>query len=172
MCDDNKSGGWTAVINSAKTPLGFFTLAALIPDAVLISTSALASKVQMWALLVLLGLIIVLVFVIVVSKPLSLYHPKDWPHVPQRFVEIAYLGTQQFPKLSIVLNNQHTLAYRVPKCLLYNTIREKSGVEVANLMTVNTPVSKPWIPCARTWILILLSLWEKLLPETITASFP
>jgi len=58
-----------------------------------------------------------------------------FPHVPQRFVEIAYLSTQQFLKLPMELNNQYTLAYRVPQCLLFNTIKEKCGDEVANLMT-------------------------------------
>lgn len=57
-----------------------------------------------------------------------------WPHVPQRFVEIAYLGTQQFLKLPIVLNNQYELAYRVPQCFLFNTIKEKCGEQVANQM--------------------------------------
>ena len=57
-----------------------------------------------------------------------------WPHVPQRFVEIAYLGTQQFLKLPIVLNNQYELAYRVPQCLLFNTIKEKCGEQVTNQM--------------------------------------
>lgn len=58
-----------------------------------------------------------------------------FPHVPQRFVEIAYLATQQFLKLPIILNNKDELAYRVPQCLLLNTIRKKCGDEVANLMT-------------------------------------
>lgn len=58
-----------------------------------------------------------------------------WPLVPQRYVEIAYLGTQQFLKLPIVLNNAKELAYKVPQCWLFNTIKEKCGDEVANLMT-------------------------------------
>ncbi len=58
-----------------------------------------------------------------------------FPHVPQRFVEIAYLSTQQFLKLPIQLNNQYTFAYRVPQCLLFSKIKEKCGDEVANLMT-------------------------------------
>ena len=58
-----------------------------------------------------------------------------FPHVPQRFVEIAYLATQQLLKIPIVLNNQYALAYRIPQCLLFNTIKEKCGDEVANLMT-------------------------------------
>ena len=58
-----------------------------------------------------------------------------WPHVPQRFIEIAYLSTQQFLKLPVTLNNHYELAYRVPQCLLFNTIKEKCGAEVADLMT-------------------------------------
>lgn len=58
-----------------------------------------------------------------------------FPHVPQRYVEIAYLSNQKFLKLPMVLNNQYELAYRIPQCLLFNTIKEKSGEEVANLMT-------------------------------------
>ncbi len=58
-----------------------------------------------------------------------------FPHVPQRFVEIAYLSTQQFLKLPVILNNRDELAYRVPQCLLFSKIKEKCGAEVANLMT-------------------------------------
>ncbi len=58
-----------------------------------------------------------------------------FPHVPQRFVEIAYLSNQQFLKLPVTLNNKDELAYRVPQCLLFNKIKEKCGDKVANLMT-------------------------------------
>ena len=58
-----------------------------------------------------------------------------WPHVPQRFIEIAYLSTQQFLKLPIIINNQHELTYQVPQCFLFSQIKEKCGDEVANLMT-------------------------------------
>ncbi len=58
-----------------------------------------------------------------------------WPHVPQRFVEIAYLSTQRFLKLPITLNNQYALAYKIPQCRLFNQIKEKCGEKVANLMT-------------------------------------
>jgi hypothetical protein len=58
-----------------------------------------------------------------------------WPHVPQRYVEIAYLSAQQFLKLPVTLNNARELAYRVPQCLLYNTVIQKCGAEVANMMT-------------------------------------
>jgi len=58
-----------------------------------------------------------------------------FPHVPQRYVEIAYLGIQQFLKLPVILNNQYAFAYRVPQCYLFNQIKEKNGDQVANLMT-------------------------------------
>ena len=58
-----------------------------------------------------------------------------FPHVPQRFVEIAYLGTQDFLKVPITLNNSEMLEYRIPRCALFAKIKEKCGDEVANLMT-------------------------------------
>jgi hypothetical protein len=58
-----------------------------------------------------------------------------WPHVPQRFVEIAYLSTQKFLKVPIVLNNSEELAYRIPQCALYAAIGEKCGKNVAKMMT-------------------------------------
>ncbi len=58
-----------------------------------------------------------------------------WPHVPQRFIEIAYLGTQAFLKVPITLNSLEALEYRIPQCALYGAIKEKCGDEVANLMT-------------------------------------
>lgn len=57
-----------------------------------------------------------------------------FPHVPQRYIEIAYLATQQFLKMPIILNNQYALAYRIPQCYVFNQIKEKCGDEVANLM--------------------------------------
>ena len=58
-----------------------------------------------------------------------------FPYVPQRFIEIAYLSTQQFLKLPIIVNYQQELTYRVPKCYVFSQIKEKCGDEVANLMT-------------------------------------
>ena len=58
-----------------------------------------------------------------------------FPHVPQRFVEIAYLGTQEVLKIPITLNNDKDLEYRIPRCGLFAKIKEKCGDEVANLMT-------------------------------------
>ncbi len=58
-----------------------------------------------------------------------------FPHVPQRFIEIAYLSTQEFMKVPFVLNNMTDLSYRIPQCALFNKIKEGSGEEIANLMT-------------------------------------
>jgi len=58
-----------------------------------------------------------------------------WPHVPQRFIEIAYLATQKFLKVAITLNNAEALEYRIPQCALFGAIKEKCGDDVANLMT-------------------------------------
>ncbi|MEE8398495.1 MAG: hypothetical protein V3S89_05790 [Desulfobacterales bacterium] len=58
-----------------------------------------------------------------------------FPHVHQRFIEIAYLGTQDFMKLPMILNNMTDLAYRVPQCALFNKIKEDIGEECANQMT-------------------------------------
>ena len=58
-----------------------------------------------------------------------------FPHLLQRYVEIAYLGTQEFLKVPITLNNLEVLEYRIPQCALFGKIKEKCGDEVANLMT-------------------------------------
>jgi len=58
-----------------------------------------------------------------------------FPHVPQRFIEIAYLSTQQLLKMPITLNNAYELAYRLPQCQLFNTIKGQCGGKIANLMT-------------------------------------
>jgi hypothetical protein len=55
--------------------------------------------------------------------------------VPQRFIEIAYLSTQEIPILPIVENNHDRLIYRMVNCKTFNTIREKCGAKVADLLT-------------------------------------
>ncbi len=58
-----------------------------------------------------------------------------FPHILQRYVEIANLATQDTLKISITMNNMYELAYRIPKCSLYAKITEKAGAEFAGLMT-------------------------------------
>ncbi|MDD5311830.1 MAG: hypothetical protein PHO26_02190 [Dehalococcoidia bacterium] len=54
-----------------------------------------------------------------------------FPLVLQRFIEIAYLGTQQFRILPIVENWAKRLVYRVKDCYIYKLEVEKCGQEVA-----------------------------------------
>jgi len=78
MANNTNSKGWTSILNSVRTPLGFFALLALILDGIILATAPL-TKVPIWWSVALLGVLIVCVFAIVWKKPLTLYHPKDWP---------------------------------------------------------------------------------------------
>lgn len=57
-----------------------------------------------------------------------------FPMVPQRFVEIAYLSVMSFLTLQVVQNNGQKLAYRLGKCDIYSSLKEKTSAEVANLL--------------------------------------
>jgi hypothetical protein len=57
-----------------------------------------------------------------------------FPLVLQRFIEIAYLSTQQFRILPIVENWAKRLVYRVKDCYTFKTEIEKCGQETANLL--------------------------------------
>ena len=54
--------------------------------------------------------------------------------LPQRFLEIAYLSTQDISILPIVENNAQRLVYRMVDCLTYKTIKERCGEQIANLL--------------------------------------
>lgn len=54
-----------------------------------------------------------------------------FPHVLQRFIEIAYLSTQKFLKLPIPQNGSNRLIYHVPDCYTFHLIAEKCGSDVA-----------------------------------------
>lgn len=57
-----------------------------------------------------------------------------FPLVPQRFVEIAYLSIMSFLTLRVVQNSGQKLAYRLAQCDIYNSLKEKTSAEVANLL--------------------------------------
>ena len=57
-----------------------------------------------------------------------------FPLILQRFIEIAYLGTQQFKVLPIVENWSKRLVYRVKDCYIFRTEVEQCGREVADTM--------------------------------------
>jgi hypothetical protein len=54
--------------------------------------------------------------------------------VPQRFLEIAYLATQDFPHLPIIENNQYRLVYRLKQCKTYEKLKETCGDEMADTL--------------------------------------
>lgn len=58
----------------------------------------------------------------------------SFPHVPQRFIEIAYLSTQQFLRLPVLENYAGRLLYQVPDCYTLKLVKENCGSEVAELM--------------------------------------
>ena len=58
-----------------------------------------------------------------------------FPHVPQRFIEIAYLSIQQALKIPVIINNRSELAYGIPNCTVHKLIKEKAGEDVAKRMT-------------------------------------
>lgn len=57
-----------------------------------------------------------------------------FPLIIQRFIEVAYLSTQQFRILPIVENWQKRLVYNVKDCYTYKTLAEKCGQDVAGQM--------------------------------------
>jgi len=79
MSNNTKFKDWTSVLNSVRTPLGFFALLALILDGILLVLAAATKDVSMLAPIILFALLILCVFSIILIKPLALYHPKDWP---------------------------------------------------------------------------------------------
>lgn len=57
-----------------------------------------------------------------------------FPHVAQRFLEIACLGLLPIAEVDIVQNNAKALAHRVEECAVYNAIREQCGEGAARRM--------------------------------------
>jgi hypothetical protein len=55
--------------------------------------------------------------------------------LPQRFIEIAYLSTQELSILPIIENNHNRLSYRLVDCKTFKTIKDKCGEEIANMLT-------------------------------------
>lgn len=54
--------------------------------------------------------------------------------IPQRFVEVAYLSTQQIRSLPIVENNNRRLVYEMRDCRIFEAVKERCGEAVVNLM--------------------------------------
>jgi hypothetical protein len=69
----------TALASSVRTPLGFFALVALILDGALIATAAATERLSLWPPLILLAALVAAFLIVILVKPLALYHPADWP---------------------------------------------------------------------------------------------
>ncbi len=74
-----------------------------------------------------------------------------FPHIPQRFIEIAYLAIQPFPELDVVKNDQHRLIFKIDNCAIFNALKEKCGDEVASQM-----------PCKFACLTVSKTLYEDL----------
>jgi hypothetical protein len=57
-----------------------------------------------------------------------------FPLVPQRFLEIAYLGAHDMEYLPVIENNPGRLAYRVDDCKMFKALEEECGKAVAKMM--------------------------------------
>jgi len=57
-----------------------------------------------------------------------------FPHVAQRFLEIAYLSSHELATLPIMENNNRNLIYRMVDCLIWSNMKEKCGEAIANLL--------------------------------------
>lgn len=57
-----------------------------------------------------------------------------FPHVPQRFLEIAYLGAFGLRAAEVLQNNRAALVHRMSGCALYQEIEARCGPEAARLM--------------------------------------
>ncbi|MCC7364696.1 MAG: hypothetical protein IT303_10010 [Dehalococcoidia bacterium] len=54
-----------------------------------------------------------------------------FPHVPERFIEIAYLSTQPLYSLPIVENTRHCFAFKMVFCDTYRALEEQCGDAMA-----------------------------------------
>ena len=57
-----------------------------------------------------------------------------FPHIPQRFLEIAYLSTQPIMKLDIVENSPRRLIYKLESCATFDALKQRCGDKVASLL--------------------------------------
>lgn len=67
--EETKSKTRVSIIESVQTPLGFFTLAILVLEAILLGESLTTGRIEPWMPILLIAVVIVLVFVLVLVKP-------------------------------------------------------------------------------------------------------
>ena len=56
----------------------------------------------------------------------------DFPLVPQRFIEIAFLSTQRQQVIPVIENNFQRLIFQVKDCKTYAAVQKETGAEVAS----------------------------------------
>jgi len=61
----------------------------------------------------------------------------DFPLIPQRYIEIAYLSIQPIKRLWILSNNHEVFSYKIKDCNLYRAIEKEYGKETAQKMVCN-----------------------------------
>ena len=74
-----------------------------------------------------------------------------FPLVPQRSIEIAYLGTQSIFTLPIVQNNGEKLTYKLAMCDTFKAVRENCGEGIADSL-----------PCRHACLQALETLFQDL----------
>ncbi|MFH1485457.1 MAG: hypothetical protein ABIH46_05240 [Chloroflexota bacterium] len=57
-----------------------------------------------------------------------------FPLLPQRFLEIAYLSTQDMEFLPVIENNPQRLLYRIDGCKVLQALKGECGEEIANML--------------------------------------
>ncbi len=90
VANQTDQGQRIAILEAVKTPLGFFTLIALILDALLVAAGALTDRVFLWAALGVLVLLVALVAAIAMLRPDALYGPTKRVTVNLMFSDPAF----------------------------------------------------------------------------------
>jgi len=70
----------------------------------------------------------------VMKKAIEKTGEMDFPLIPQRYIEIAYLSIQPIKRLWILSNNHEIFSYKVNDCNLYKAIEKEFGEETAKKM--------------------------------------
>ena len=71
----------------------------------------------------------------VMKKAIEKTGELNFPLVPQRYIEIAYLSVQPFNRLWVLINSPKVFLYRLDQCGIYQAVRTEDGEEMARAMT-------------------------------------
>lgn len=81
-----------------------------------------------------------------------------FPLLPQRFLEIAYLSTQDMEFLPVIENNPRRLVYKINDCKMFQALKEECGGEVVDML-----------PCRHACLSACRTLFNDLdYPEVLT----